>query len=152
MENNTDITVIEPEEIAANNNLDVIKSVDWDGLGRFTETYARTLKEAYNAGLEAGKNNSKSVNGTVSKNVNGTNAGRFLAVADDKAYAVYTSEEKINNQIGFWNRSKAVSKEFGKGQYEEAVAWAMAEVSRLSGVPMQQIPPLPSVNYRTKVK
>ena len=90
MENNTDITVIEPEEIAANNNLDVIKSVDWDGLGRFTETYARTLKEAYNAGLEAGKNNSKNVNGTVSKNVNGTNAGRFLAVADDM-FSSYSS-------------------------------------------------------------
>ena len=152
MENNTDITVIEPEEIAANNNLDVIKSVDWDGLGRFTETYARTLKEAYNAGLEAGKNTSKNVNGNVSKKANVSKAEFFCAVADDKAYAVYTSEEKINNQIGFWNRSNAVSKEFGKGQYEEAVAWAMAEVSRLSGVPMQQIPPLPSVNYRTKVK
>ncbi len=98
MENNTDITVIEPEEIAANNNLDVIKSVDWDGLGRFTETYARTLKEAYNAGLEAGKNTSKNVNGNVSKKANVSNADFFCAVADDMAYAVYTSEEKINNQ------------------------------------------------------
>lgn len=144
--------VVEPEKIGENNSPDVVKGVDWIGLRDFTESYARTLKEAYNAGLEAGRNSPKNVNSTVHKNVNGTNAGRFVAVADDNAYAVYTSVEKINNQRPYWNMSKVVDKEFGKGQYDEAVAWAMAEVSRLSGIPLQQIPPLPSVNYRTKVK
>ncbi len=157
VEKNTEIsavepTVMEPEMIAENSNLASVKGIDWIGLSHFTETYARTLKDAYIAGLEAGRNNPQNTNNVSPSGSKGKNAEFFCAVADDKAYAVYTSEEKIRNQTAYWNKSKLAYKDFGKGQYEEAVAWATAEVSKRSGVAVNQLPPLRNVNYYTKVK
>ena len=101
----------------------------------------------YYAGYEAGKNSSVSTPRKTPKDT-----GHFIAVADNKAYAVYNSEEKFESQKPFWNAKVGVVKDFGKGGYEQAVNWAADQASRLSGVSVNKIPPLVSINYYTKVR
>ena len=144
------VEVLEPVVIDKKNGLKGVKHVDWDGLNRFAETYSRTIKDMYYVGYEAGKNASLVASSSPKKGVKDT--GLFIAVADNKAYAVYNSEKKYESQKHFWNENKVVYNYFGEGGYDLAVNWAASQVSRLSGVPANQIPPLVSVNYYTKVR
>ena len=144
------VEVMEPAVFDEKCGLNGINHVDFDGLARFAETYSRTIKDMYYVGYEAGKNASAASSSSPKKGVKDT--GLFIAVADNKAYAVYNSEEKFQSQRHFWNVNKVAWREFGKGEYETAVMWAAAQASRLSGVPANQIPTLFSVNYYTKVR
>ena len=74
----------------------------------------------------------------------------YLGVYDKEAYGVYDSLERYNKSETYWNRGSRSTQKFI--HYDEAVEFAKAGVSSLSGVPITAIPPLRvPCNWRQKI-
>lgn len=136
-----------------------------DNINEFTDVFFRHIEKAYQNGLNSGQIyavNTATVSET-SANITSDSDGydderdtvsepvrQYLGAYDCAAYGVYDSWQKHQNSLPYWK--KASYNEGIFDSYEEALEFARNGVSQLSGVPVNQMPPMEGrINFRNRI-
>lgn len=105
---------------------------------------AQSMVAAYNLGV------SQATNFAQQSSVDTITLDGYLGIYDDEAYGIYDSMERYNKSEIYWHKGSMSKQKFLN--YDEAIEFAKAGVSALSGVPITDIPPLKVMcNWRQKI-
>lgn len=136
-----------------------------DKLNEFTDVFFRHIEKAYQNGFNAGQTyaaNTTTVSET-SANITSDSDGydderdtvsetgrQYLGAYDCAAYGVYDNWQKHQHSLPYWKKDSYNEEIFDS--YEEALGFARNGVSQLSGVPVNQMPPMEGrINFRNRI-
>jgi hypothetical protein len=132
----------------------------------FTEVFFHQIEKAYQYGVNAGQNYDTAIVSETSSDITSESdsyddrederdtvsepAKAYLGAYDCVAYGVYDSVSKHRNSLPYWKKTSYNDDIFDS--YEEALEFARNGVSQLSGVPVNQMPPMEGrINFRNRI-
>lgn len=137
-----------------------------DNIKDFADVFFRHIEKAYQCGYDAGQSyaeNTAIVSETSSDITSDSDSyddderdtmsepvKKYLGAYDCVAYGVYDNVSKHSNSLPYWKKNSYNDDIFDS--YEDALEFARNGVSQLSGIPVDQLPPMEGrINFRNRI-